>query len=307
MNCCTRSLRRPRRLLRCPPLLHTLELMRRRTPIQSATTGVVAHTRVLLAAAQRGSGVTSAGLWSGHRRSTSTLPPTFLHTSHNGPQGAAMEKVLPSLEAERTPASPSSSSLARRRDHTAALPTHFMFDPPFTPVDGEAARKGSVDACLYACRGCNSPVFCSSDLVHGSRVGHHSSGWPTFVAPLSNSAVRLRTVLQKSVVANLSDSPSSGTTKALRVHVPDAGMAQRGLAVEGDLVRLRGRRISEQHAQSWRETCLRDGNHRSDPAVVLGCCGRCGSPVCQVTQSAVVGSRFVSTAACVRVLGPKER
>jgi hypothetical protein len=185
-------------------------------------------------------------------------------------------------------------------------PTCFALDPPFTPVKGEAAAAPGT-SCVYACRGCHTALFRSTDLVPGSRVGQHTSGWPTFVAPLTTSTLRLHTVLQKSVVASLSDALSAlpsrtsvaGTSKPLQVRVPDAGMVPRGLAVEGDVVRLRGRHISAQHTQSWREACLRDENHRADPTLVVGCCGRCGSPVCQVTHSAAEGSRYVVTASHV--------
>nr|CAJ2466248.1 unnamed protein product [Leishmania braziliensis] len=190
----------------------------------------------------------------------------------------------------------------------APSPTNFTLDPPFTRVAGE--EEVSPGPCDYVCRRCCALVFRSSSLVRTSRVGRHESGWPTFVAPSTPSALRLATVLQKSLVAGLSDTSrhesvsniSTGLTtprRPLGIAVPHNSVVQRGLSVEGDLVRRRGRQICRQEAKTWREACLRDENHRADPAVALGLCSTCGTPLCHVTQSAAEGTRYVSTAAFI--------
>lgn len=193
----------------------------------------------------------------------------------------------------------------------------FLLDPPFTPILGEA-HVAPGTSCVYTCRSCRSPLFHSSDLLEGSAVGDHRSGWPTFVAPLSETCLHLRTVLQRSVVVHSAGhaSPTTAASPAsvvgeglsgLQLRVPDAALSQRGLPVEGDMVRLRGRRIGPVHTQTWRETCLRDVNQRADPSLVVGCCAQCGAAVCRVVQSAATGSRFVTTASSVAAEGEEQR
>ncbi|KAG5487138.1 hypothetical protein CUR178_08150 [Leishmania enriettii] len=187
-------------------------------------------------------------------------------------------------------------------------PTSFALDPPFAQVKGEAEL--APGPCVYTCRFCRALVFRSDKFAETSRVGRHDSGWPTFLAPSTPSALRVRTVLQKSVVARLSDTPRyrsasdmpdarTRSGRGLCIAVPHNGVAQRGLAVERDLVRRRGSRISLQETQSWREMCLRDENHRADPALIIGACSACGTPLCHITQSTARGMRYISTAACI--------
>lgn len=285
------------------------------------------QSTVLLAKARRGGGIASAGLWSGRRLLTArsaNIAPSQLLSKTRAHEHANKENTSSTVtyeddkdDAGTLPVSlPTVSEQSRLTQPgiAAADVISFALDPPFTRVAGEADSAHAPNSCLYACRHCRTPLFRSSDLVDGSRVGHHSSGWPTFVAPLAASAVRLRTVLQRSLVATLtspSASPLSGTTSSaakpdtFQVRVPDAGMVQRGLAVEGDLVRLRGRQIGVQRTGSWRETCLRDPNHRADPVVVLGYCGHCGRPVCHVTHAAATGTRYVTTASSIEVLAAR--
>lgn len=261
---------------------------------------------IFLRNAQGGSGMAVAGLWGCHK-----APPSS--SSHAGlPRNAARHDRKDSAIRSKTQSHVPSSDVASR-DSTFSndFSVAFSLDPPFTPVRGEEEVAAHAP-CVYACRRCGSSLFQSDALVPGSAVGHHSSGWPSFVAPLSESAVRLRTVLQRSVVAQHCEFPASSTSaptqeaSGLRLHVPDTSMVQRGLAVEGDLVRLRGRQIGMQRSESWRETCLRDENHRADPTLVIGCCGGCGCAVCRVTQSAAEGSRYVSTASCIDVQAQKK-
>lgn len=187
-------------------------------------------------------------------------------------------------------------------------PTSFTLDPPFTRVKGE--EELSPGPCAYVCRRCRALVFHSDSFADTSSVGWHASGWPTFLAPSTPSALRLSTVLQRSVIARRSDTPrgrpvsniSVGLTapqRTLDIAVPHNSVAQRGLAVEGDLVRRQGSAISLQETRTWRETCLRDENHRVDPVLVLAVCSACDTPLCHVTQSAAAGTRYVSTAACI--------
>lgn len=266
---------------------------------------------MLLRNTQRGGQVASVGLWSSHRSSPSTLSPTSKETVDWSVKKTPRTSSTCSIGSKS--AAVSSPTLESRTEQsvdagTVHLETSFALDPPFTPVEGEDTQQRHSAAFVYVCRHCSTPLFHSDDVVAGSSVGDHRSGWPTFVAPLNSSALRLRTVLQKSMAsmcappATSASSTPSRKANTLQLRVPETGTVQRGLAVEGDLIRLRGRRIGVQHAVSWRETCLRDENHRADPSVVVGSCGHCGSPVCQVTHSAVMGSRYVATASQVRAL-----
>ncbi|KAG5487911.1 hypothetical protein LSCM1_08226 [Leishmania martiniquensis] len=247
----------------------------------------------------RHSSICSSGLWSMH----SPRPPVraTLARSHAPSAAAHDEKHAPT--GESLPLSKAATTLAG-----APSTTHFTLDPPFARVKGEAER--APGHCLYTCRFCCAIVFRSCHFADTSRVGRHESGWPTFVAPSTPSALRLKTVLQRSLVARLSDASLSksandtpdGLTKQRReldIAVPHISVAQRGLAVEGDLVRRRGSPVSVQETRTWREACLRDENHRADPALVLGICSACGTPLCHVTQSAAEGTRYISTAACI--------
>lgn len=290
---------------------------------------------------RRGSRVASAGLWSGHQ--TPAAAPTSPHVPprHNiqrssdssssrmdtlrRPSASTLTSPVRSAASTRTRSKTVEKSSSEDGGAPSSVRTSFTLDPPFTPVDGEAAwcSHGHADAacCLYACRCCGTVLFDSHAIARGSRVGHHVTGWPTFVSPHTDTAVRLCTVLQRSVVAQASTTPAISThttttttttaaaaarpmSTPLQMRVPDAGMVQRGLPIEGDVVRLRGRPITAQHTQTWREACLRDENHRADPAIVLGCCQTCGTPVCQVTQSAAEGNRYVATASRIAARGP---
>ncbi|KAG5512091.1 hypothetical protein JKF63_07555 [Porcisia hertigi] len=238
------------------------------------------------------------GLWGAH--SLHSPLPSSLMPSQLTPFAAHGEGSTPPV------APPPRSDTVRGLSSSSSL--IFTLDPPFTPVEGEVEL--SPGPCVYVCRLCQAVVFHSNGFSSSSRVGQHNSGWPTFVAPSKPSALRLSTVLQKRIVARLGDvtrseaikdisAGSSTSQQALDIAVPPNSVAQRGLAVEGDLVRRRGTHISAQVTRTWREACLRDGNHRVDPVLVLGLCCSCGTPVCNFTHSAVLGTQYVSTAACI--------
>ncbi|KPI85344.1 hypothetical protein ABL78_5599 [Leptomonas seymouri] len=293
---------------RAPPRgLRWLDLGGARAALRSGRCGVATLNGLYSSGLTRRDGVAAAGLWSGHRLTPPPLRHSHLHQIPGQGQPAAVGRVRSSPDAARAAASsssPSNRDCPSARDCSTELLQSFAFDPPFTAITGEAGKGFHDVICVYACRRCHSPLFSSKDLMRGSRVGHHCSGWPTFVAPLTRTALRLRTTPQRSVVAGSSDAPSV-RSPGFSLRVPASGVAQRGLAVEGDVVRLHGRPVGVRQAQSWREMCLRDENHRADPAIVLGCCGHCGIPVCQVTHSAAEGSRYVATASCIDVLDSK--
>ncbi|GET85442.1 hypothetical protein, conserved [Leishmania tarentolae] len=234
------------------------------------------------------------------------------HPPHSTVRTSVVRSSISSAAAHKAkdaqPGAPPERSDTAIMPAAAPSPISFTLDPPFTRVKGE--EELSPGPCVYVCRRCRAPVFHSDNLADTSRVGWHSSGWPTFLAPSAPSALRLSTVLQKSVVARLSDTSRDGSAtniaaglttprQTLEIAVPQNSVAQRGLTVEGDFVRRRGRTIRLQDTRTWRETCLRDENHRADPVLVLACCSSCDTPLCHVTQSAAAGTRYVSTAACI--------
>ncbi|CAG9567158.1 conserved hypothetical protein [Leishmania major strain Friedlin] len=259
----------------------------------------LATLSTILLNSSRCTATSGSGLWGTHPRHspvrTSFVPSDISSAAVHKAKGAQLGKSPQRSDTTRSPAG-------------VPPPTRFTLDPPFTRVAGE--EELSPGPCAYVCRRCRAPVFHSDCFADTSRVGWHASGWPTFLAPSTPSALRLSTVLQRSVIARLSDTPRDGpvsnisaglTTpqRTLDIAVPPNSVAQRGLAVEGDLVRKRGSTISLQETRTWRETCLRDENHRADPVLVLAVCSACDTPLCHVTQSAAVGTLYVSTAACI--------
>ncbi|CAJ1985680.1 hypothetical protein conserved [Leishmania donovani] len=278
----------------------TRNAVRRWLPLQPSWTRrpLATSSRISLDSS-RCKATSGGGLWGTHPRHspvrTSFVPSDISSAAAHKAKDAQLGESPQRSDTMRGPAD-------------APPPTSFTLDPPFTRVTGE--EELSPGPCAYVCRRCRALVFHSDRFADTSRVGWHASGWPTFLAPLTPSALRLSTVLQRSVIARLSDTPrdrpvshiSAGLTRPQRtldIAVPPNSVAQRGLAVEGDLVRKRGNTISLQETRTWRETCLRDENHRADPVLVLAVCSACDTPLCHVTQSAALGTRYVSTAACI--------
>ncbi|ESL10260.1 hypothetical protein TRSC58_02010 [Trypanosoma rangeli SC58] len=165
----------------------------------------------------------------------------------------------------------------------------LLLDPPFTPVPGESQALRQRTNCgapsfllLYVCGTCKSPLFCSSEYAASSSLGQHSSGWPSFTAPVCNSVLQLRSLLQRSAVQEGGQTPLTAT------------LAARGLRVEGEMRRqTRGGGCERLRPRTWREECLRDENKRSDPTVLEGCCTKCGRAVCRVVMERRRGVKYV--------------
>lgn len=175
----------------------------------------------------------------------------------------------------------------------------LLLDPPFTPVPGEARAiscGASSDAAvlLYTCGACGVPLFRSCEYASSSACGRHSSGWPSFTAPASGEALRLRVLLQRTAVR--------GAKSALSV-----SLAARGLRPEGGMVRgTRSGRCERLQCRTWREECLRDENKRCDPTVTEGCCAVCGRAVCRVVTERRQGVKYVVNPTAVMVQVERE-
>lgn len=203
-------------------------------------------------------------------------------------------------------------------------------------ASSDAAVTDRIDTashtfCVYCCKQCGTVIFCSEDYAESSSGGRHRSGWPSFTQPsqltsrdvISEHAsvlaepIVIRSVRQRRTVrasaegesarrSTTHSSKSSRSSRAalsaqLSTYVADTATATRGLAVEGDMVPTsRGASgFAKRETKSWREQCLRDDNHRSDPSLLEGCCRGCGSAVCRVTLSKAAGATYVTTASAV--------
>ncbi|RNF14550.1 uncharacterized protein Tco025E_05858 [Trypanosoma conorhini] len=213
-------------------------------------------------------------------------------------EGGAARNGISSPAATRAPSRAASKVAAVDATPSPSSPASppLLLDPPFTPVPGESEAlrqrvRGGEPSCLllYVCGTCNSPLFCSAEYAASSSLGRHSSGWPSFIAPVCSSVLRLRSLLQRSAVQEGGRAPLAAT------------LAARGLRVEGEMLRQpRGGGCARSQPRTWREACLRDVNKRSDPTVLEGCCSGCGRAVCRVVTERRSGVKYVVNPTAVK-------
>ncbi|CBH09357.1 hypothetical protein, conserved [Trypanosoma brucei gambiense DAL972] len=204
----------------------------------------------------------------------------------------------------------------------------LVLDPPFTPVGGETAVMerlhrmpvNGTDAeryvVSYNCRECSSTLFSSNDFTVASTLGSHKDGWPCFTAPASAKALQLRGLLQRSAVGRgrgaMEADSNRGDLSSSREFISSpltATLAARGLPIEGEMTRTtRSGRCELLKPKTWRDTCLRDVNKRSDPALLEGCCSTCGNAVCRVVTTRGRAVKYVvnPTAVTAELIGEEE-
>lgn len=257
--------------------------------------------------------------------SAQAIPPSLSSSSTSREQDHAHGASCSALQ--------NSSTIGKSITHSATDSPPFHFDPPFTEVPGERkaflCREENVEReencrflVVYQCAKCDQPIFVSDDAVFFNPPSNHTSGWPTFIAPISPSTLTYRhsTMVQKTSARC------------------DTSISSRGFYVEGDVAGdgKGGKFISRSKARSslelaiqknrrhgkhlsfvtpstallksmsslsqtylsmnsslalhknrslgitWRERCLRDSNQRADPSPIEGCCHRCGFAVCRL-------------------------